>query len=45
MQFAASFGVAAFRVTGPDQFEGSLRQALVTDRPALVEVRAPQTAV
>jgi acetolactate synthase-1/2/3 large subunit len=45
VQFAESFGALGLRVETVDQFEPALREALAANRPALIEVQAPQTAI
>jgi acetolactate synthase-1/2/3 large subunit len=43
VRFAESFGALGLRVDELDQFEPALREALSAGRPAVIEVRAPQT--
>ncbi len=43
VRFVESFGALGLRINELDQFEPALRQALNADRPAVIEVQAPQT--
>ncbi|MHB8646037.1 MAG: thiamine pyrophosphate-dependent enzyme [Thermomicrobiales bacterium] len=38
VKLADSFGIAAMRAEGPDALEGTLREALATNEPTLIEV-------
>jgi acetolactate synthase-1/2/3 large subunit len=44
-KLAEAYGALGLRVQVLDEFEPALREALQADRPALIEVQAPQTAM
>ena len=45
VRFAESFGALGLRVSKIEQFEDILEEALHADRPAVIEIQAPETAV
>jgi acetolactate synthase-1/2/3 large subunit len=45
VRLAEAYGALGLRVETLDQFEPALRQALEAERPALIEVQAPPTAM
>jgi acetolactate synthase-1/2/3 large subunit len=45
VRFAESFGALGLRISHIGQFENAFREALHANRPAVLEIQAPETAV
>jgi acetolactate synthase-1/2/3 large subunit len=45
VRFAEAYGAMGLRVQVLEEFEPALREALDADRPAIIEIQAPQTAM